>query len=172
MLGCGFSALANPCDTCPLRDPLTDSLTTLPDGLRSEALRRFNILHPHLSDGVPLTDVARMSEVPLRSLQRWAARYHRDGFVGLARAPRSDAGRRKMPSELVALIEGLALHKPKLSAAAIHRRITPIANARNWPVPSYATVHAKVHRMRDEEGRRLTEIAQLFRVSVKTVRRA
>lgn len=30
----------------------------------------------------------------------------------------------------------------------------------------------EVRRMRDQEGRRLTEIAQLFRVSVKTVRRA
>lgn len=30
----------------------------------------------------------------------------------------------------------------------------------------------EVRRMRDDEGRRLTEIAQLFRVSVKTVRRA
>lgn len=30
----------------------------------------------------------------------------------------------------------------------------------------------EVRRMRDEEGRRLPEIAQLFRVSVKTIRRA
>lgn len=30
----------------------------------------------------------------------------------------------------------------------------------------------EVRRMRDDEGRRLSEIAQLFRVSVKTVRRA
>src|SRR3546814_865077 len=30
----------------------------------------------------------------------------------------------------------------------------------------------EVRRMRDDEGRRLIEIAQLFRVSVKTVRRA
>jgi len=30
----------------------------------------------------------------------------------------------------------------------------------------------EVRRMRDEEGRRLSEIAQLFRVSVKTIRRA
>ena len=30
----------------------------------------------------------------------------------------------------------------------------------------------EVRRMRDEEGRRLIEIAQLFRVSIKTVRRA
>lgn len=31
---------------------------------------------------------------------------------------------------------------------------------------------AEVRRMRDEEGRRLSEIAALFRVSVKTIRRA
>ena len=35
-----------------------------------------------------------------------------------------------------------------------------------------AAQRAEVRRMRDDEGRRLTEIAQLFRVSVKTVRRA
>lgn len=35
-----------------------------------------------------------------------------------------------------------------------------------------AAQREEVRRMRDEEGRRLTEIGQLFRVSVKTVRRA
>ena len=35
-----------------------------------------------------------------------------------------------------------------------------------------AAQRAEVRRMRDDEGRRLSEIAQLFRVSVKTVRRA
>ena len=35
-----------------------------------------------------------------------------------------------------------------------------------------ASQRAEVRRMRDEDGRRLSEIAQLFRVSVKTVRRA
>ncbi len=35
-----------------------------------------------------------------------------------------------------------------------------------------AAQRAEVRRMRDEEGRRLSEIARLFRVSVKTVRRA
>ena len=39
--------------------------------------------------------------------------------------------------------------------------------------PALSTAQrAEVRRMRDEEGRRLAEIAQLFRVSVKTVRRA
>lgn len=35
-----------------------------------------------------------------------------------------------------------------------------------------AAQQAEVRRMRDEEGRRLPEIAQLFKVSVKTIRRA
>jgi len=35
-----------------------------------------------------------------------------------------------------------------------------------------AAQRAEVRRMRDEEGRRLSEIAQLFKVSVKTVRRS
>lgn len=52
-----------------------------------------------------------------------------------------------MPSELVGLIEGLALHKPKLSAAAIHQRVKTIAEARNWPIPSNATVHAVVEAL-------------------------
>lgn len=35
-----------------------------------------------------------------------------------------------------------------------------------------AAQRGEVRRMRDEEGRRLSEIAQLFKVSIKTVRRA
>lgn len=39
--------------------------------------------------------------------------------------------------------------------------------------PALSTAQrAEVRRMRDDEGRRLSEIAQLFKVSVKTVRRA
>lgn len=39
--------------------------------------------------------------------------------------------------------------------------------------PALSTAQrAEVRRMRDDEGRRLSEIAQLFRVSVKTIRRA
>jgi len=128
----------------PLTDPLSDSLTALSGDHRAEAMHRFNILRPHLIDGVSLTDVARVSEVPLRTLQRWAAQYRRDGLSGLARLPRRDSGQRKMPPELVDLIEGLALQKPRLSAAGIHRRIASFAATREWSIPSYATVHAIV----------------------------
>ncbi|KPN62522.1 hypothetical protein AKJ29_09885 [Aliiroseovarius crassostreae] len=108
-------------------------MTTLSDDRRAEALRRFNILRPHLNDAVPLTKVARASEVSLRTLQRWVARYHRDGLVGLARAPRTDAGRRKIPSELVNLIEGLALHKLRLSRSPMTAQ-PPTATNSKWSI--------------------------------------
>lgn len=46
----------------PLTDPLTDTLTTLSDDRRAEALHWFNILRPHLIDEVPLTTMARVSK--------------------------------------------------------------------------------------------------------------
>ncbi|WP_237457223.1 Mu transposase C-terminal domain-containing protein [Leisingera sp. MMG026] len=61
---------------------------------------------------------------------------------GLARQARSDAKSHKFPKELVQLIEGLALRKPRLSCAAIHRRVAAIADAQMWRAPSYSTVHA------------------------------
>lgn len=45
---------------------------------------------------------------------------------------------------MVALIEGLALTKPRLSAATIHRGITTIARDQKRHAPSYASVHAIV----------------------------
>jgi hypothetical protein len=42
------------------------------------------------------------------------------------------------------LIEGLALRKPRLSVAALHREVTKIAKEREVAAPSYASVHAIV----------------------------
>lgn len=42
------------------------------------------------------------------------------------------------------MIEGLALQRPRISAATIHRRVIELATTQNWPVPSYATVAAIV----------------------------
>ncbi len=42
------------------------------------------------------------------------------------------------------MIEGLALRTPALSAAAIHRQVAAVAQARAWPTPSYGTVYAIV----------------------------
>ena len=113
----------------PQGDPPTDSLTTLGEAERGAALRRFEVLRPHLQDGVALTEAATAANVPVRSLQRWVARYRKSGLASLARQQRSDAGRRRLPPALVGAIEGLALCTPRFTAAAIHRRLRTLVGA-------------------------------------------
>lgn len=111
---------------------------------RERALERFRLLRPHLEEGVPLTRLARAEGIPLRTAQRWLQRYRARGLVGVARRPRADRGTRRFPDALIGLIEGLALQRPRPTAAAIHRRITTVATEHGWLVPSYATVAAIV----------------------------
>lgn len=106
-----------------------------------DAMRRFAVLRPHIEDGVALTAAARAADVSIRTAQRWLSRYQAFGLEGLERRMRSDAKTRKLPHELVRLIEGLALRKPRLSSAAIHRRVTAAAKAQDWRVPTYRTVY-------------------------------
>src|SRR6266581_9141428 len=114
---------------------------------RQEAMRRFAVLRPHLNDGVPLPEAARDAGVPLRSVQRWLARYRATGLAGLVRAKRSDTGQRKLPAELVDLIEGMALRKPRPSVAAIHRRMRELATKRKGTPPSYSSVYGIVRHL-------------------------
>jgi putative transposase len=84
-------------------------------------------LRPHLEDGVALVHAAREAGVSERTAQRWLARYCAGELVGLAAAPRSDRGGRRMPDELVAVIEGMALRRLRPSAATVHRRALQVA---------------------------------------------
>ena len=131
----------------PLSEPLSDNLAGLSEEQRVEAMRRFNLLRPHFEDGISLVETARAADMPLRTTQRWAAQYLSGGLAGLVRSRRSDARQRKTSSDLVELIEGLALQKPRLSAATIHRRVTAIAETRHWQAPSYAAVHAIIQEL-------------------------
>lgn len=116
----------------------------VPESEMAEAARRLTLLRSYLDGTAPLAGVAAEAGIPLRTAQRWVARYRENGPAGLARQARSDAGARKLSGELVALIEGMALTKPRLSAATIHRRVGTIAPDRGWQAPSYASVHAIV----------------------------
>lgn len=116
-------------------------LAELGDAAQATAMARFAVLRPHVEVGVPLTRAAGDAGVPLRTAQRWLGRYRSAGLAGLARPSRSDSGRRRMPADLQALIEGLALRKPAPAIAAVHRTATEVANARGWPPPSYACVY-------------------------------
>ncbi|WP_198931530.1 Mu transposase C-terminal domain-containing protein [Rhizobium rhizosphaerae] len=114
---------------------------------RTEAAARFKVLKPHLDDGVPLARVAADAGVPIRTLRRWLSRYRSMGLAGLVRTLRSDAGHQKLAPDVVDLIEGLALIKPRLTIAAIHRCATTALSPRNTPAPSYGSVYAIVRKL-------------------------
>jgi len=105
-------------------------------------MEQFAVLQPHLEEGVPLARTARQAGVPVRTAERWLARYRQSGLTGLARLVRRDSAAHRLPAELVVLIEGMGLKKPRASAATIHRRIRTVATAQGWRVPSYSTVYA------------------------------
>lgn len=85
--------------------------------------------------------------MPIQTAQRWLLRYRLEGLDGLKDGTRPDRGTRKLPENLIALIEGLALRKPRLSCAATCRRTETVANSRDWLVPSYGTVHSIVQAL-------------------------
>ena len=117
-------------------------LAELTETQREQAMIRFTVLRPHLDSGVPLSQAAQAAGVPVRTARHWLARYRTFGLVGLARLQRSDVGQRKLGSEFVELIEGMFLRKPRPSVATIHRRVVAIARERNWPAPSYSSIHS------------------------------
>ncbi len=113
----------------------------------SEAARRLAVLRPFLDGEVPLTKVATDAGIGLRTARRWVARVRAGGPVALERKSRSDARERRLADEIVALVEGLAVTKPRLSIATIHRRASAVAQERGWSPPSYASVYAIVRAL-------------------------
>lgn len=122
-------------------------LTSLRDEDRATALERFHLLRPALEEGVPLTRLAHLHGLPLRTARRWVALYRQQGLCGLVRKERADRETHRFPPELVQLIEGLALRRPPPTAASIQRRVAAIAAEQGWPVPSYSTVHALIGQL-------------------------
>jgi len=62
----------------------------------------------------------------------------------LQRQARSDLGRRRLPEDLIAAIEALALRRPPPTTAYVHRRVSDLACDRGLPAPSYSTVRSVV----------------------------
>ncbi len=63
-------------------------------------MRRWQVLRPHVQDGVPLARAARDAGVAPRTAQRWLAAFRAGGLAALGRQPRADAGRLRTASEL------------------------------------------------------------------------
>ncbi|REK75533.1 helix-turn-helix domain-containing protein, partial [Rhodococcus erythropolis] len=108
---------------------------------REEAMRRYAVLEPHLTDGVPLARAARTAQIPERTARRWLTRYRTGGLVGLAHTTRTPPGHHLDP-DLILLIEGLALRKNSPTLTSITRTANVAAAARNRPPVSYGVVRA------------------------------
>lgn len=107
------------------------------------ALARFRLLRPVLENGVSVPAAAQASGVPVPTLRRWLRLYRQQGTAGLLRRSRSDCGKRRdIPADLVAIIEGLALERPRWSVARIHRTVRDLAARDGKKPPSYASVYA------------------------------
>lgn len=101
---------------------------------------RWRVLRLHVEDQIPLAALAREAGISLRTLQRWHQLYRESGISALDPHPRRDAGTRRTVSETVALIERLALTRPRPALTTLHRIVSAEAERRNEPAPSYATV--------------------------------
>jgi putative transposase len=117
------------------------SISGLSEAERARAFERFELLRPFLEEGVPLPRVAGARGLSLRTARRWAAQYRREGLAGLARKGRSDRGKRYLSDTLRQAIEGLALKKPPLSAASIHRQAVTLAEHLGEALPGYDAVY-------------------------------
>jgi putative transposase len=122
-------------------------LTGLPEAERTRAWERFQAIRPFLEEGVSVVQLARHQGIPLRTAWRWITDYRKEGLIGLARKERDDKNRRKWSTELEQVIEGLALRKPRLSAAAIHRQVVETARTLGLRAPSYTIVYELIRKL-------------------------
>ncbi|WP_270241451.1 Mu transposase C-terminal domain-containing protein [Rothia kristinae] len=112
-----------------------------------DASERWRILRLHVDDAIPLAALARNTGITERTLQRWLARYRTGGYAALTDGTRTDRGVRRTAPELVRLIEGLALTKPRPSIATIHRQVGIHCTERGLPSPSYSVVRSIVNAL-------------------------
>ncbi len=82
-------------------------LVEMTDKQRAHALEHFELIRPHLEEGVPQSELARAHQISLSTVQRWVRAYREGGLSGLVREPRSDRGKpRGLPKEQIMLVEG------------------------------------------------------------------
>jgi putative transposase len=127
--------------------PAPSGLSELPEAERSLALARFQTLRPFLEDRLSLPKVARAAGLSLRAARYWVQRYQQGGLAALARKSRPDKNQHKLSAALQEFIEGLALQKPRLSMATIHRQATQAAEKLGESPPCYSVVQRLIRKL-------------------------
>jgi len=127
--------------------PTPCSLSALSEADRLRAHQRFLIIRPYLEAETSLTTVAANHGTSLRTAKRWVKRYRSHGLIGLARKERADKERDHLSAPLRDIIEGMALKRPQLSMATIHRKAVLAAKELATKPPSYSVVYRLIRKM-------------------------
>jgi putative transposase len=122
-------------------------LSNVSDAERALALQRFQIIRPFLEDQMPLPEVALKAGISLRAARYGVKRYQQGGLVALGRKIRFDRDKPQLCSNVQQFIEGLALQKPRLSVATIHRKVIETAGKLAEPAPSYTVVYRLIRKL-------------------------
>lgn len=109
---------------------------------------KFKIIQPYLDKTSTLISISKNAGVSIRSLNRWVNQYNQNGLEGLKSKSRKDkGGYRNLPENLVHMIEGMALHKPKRTVASIYRQVIIYARSNELTIPSYSTVYKIINKI-------------------------
>ncbi|MGC5019335.1 leucine zipper domain-containing protein [Micromonospora sp. DT47] len=119
------------------RPPLTTEVQ------RAEALRRWRILRAHVEDNVPLSRVAADAEVPLRTGQRWLARYRAEGLRGLARPSRLAA------RALLRLVPTIGCYRSRTRCASLAPCGGSSRGSTSRPAPAHSAATASESRQQN-----------------------
>jgi len=104
-------------------------------------MAKFEFLRPFLENRMSLESLARRQGISIRTARRWARAFRDEGLPGLSPKTRGDKGKCRLSRTLSEIIEAFALEKPRLSIAAIHRKVAAIATERGERAPRYCTVY-------------------------------
>ena len=132
-------------------DPAWKDETRKGQACEDQARERHRLLRPFLEEGAGLPQLAEHHGISLRTMRRWVRRYREEGPAGLRRRSRSDRGtRRPETAQWKEVIEALSLNRPRVPIAAIHRRVTQLAEKKGLAAPSYSTVYDMVGKVDPE----------------------
>ncbi|WP_255257275.1 MULTISPECIES: helix-turn-helix domain containing protein [unclassified Bacillus (in: firmicutes)] len=116
-------------------------LTAYSEEQRREAMVKYKIIAPYLTDEKTLTVIIEETGIAKRTLQYWIQDYKQNGLKGLIRKTRSDAGKTHLEPEVVVSIEQLILKYKRNSLTSIHRMICEQCQKKGWEKPSYYQVY-------------------------------
>jgi hypothetical protein len=120
------------------------ALSELSEQQRDLAQRRFEVLRPHLEDGVALAHAAAAAGIPARTARHWLARFRVGGYP-VWRGPRGVTAipAASHPSSWSSS-RGWRCGARAAQSRTINRQAVRVAGERGWPVLSYGTVRSIV----------------------------